>query len=188
MTGARCLVLAKAPVAGRSKTRLGQTIGMDAAASVAAAALLDTLAACAQAFGTQHCVLALDGDLAEAVDGTDIARRVRGWTVVAQHGDGFAERIAHAHLEAGPGPVVQIGMDTPQVEPAHLLEVAAALDAHDAVLGPAEDGGWWVLGLRDPSDAAMLVGVPMSTPAHVRAHQVGVRRGRAGRRNHPHAA
>ena len=172
MTGARCLVLAKAPVAGRSKTRLGQAIGMDAAASVAAAALLDTLAACARAFGTERCVLALDGDLAEAVDGTDIARRVRGWTVFAQHGDGFAERIAHAHLEAGPGPVVQIGMDTPQVEPAHLLEAAAALDAHDAVLGPAEDGGWWVLGLRDPSDAAMLVGVPMSTPdtfAHTRS-------------------
>ena len=169
MTGARCLVLAKAPVAGRSKTRLGQTIGMGAAASVAAAALLDTLAACAQAFGTQHCVLALDGDLAEAVDGTDIARWIRSWTVIAQRGDGFAERIAHAHLEAGPGPVVQIGMDTPQVEPAHLLEVADALDAHDAVLGPAEDGGWWVLGLRDPSDAAMLVGVPMSTP-HTFAH------------------
>ena len=188
MTDACCLVLAKAPVAGRSKTRLGQTIGMDAAASVAAAALLDTLAVCARAFGTERCVLALDGDLAEAVDGTDIARRIRGWTVFAQHGVGLAERIAHAHLEAGPGPVVQIGMDTPQVEPAHLLEAAAALDAHDVVLGPAEDGGWWLLGLRDPSDAAMLVGVPMSTPdtfAHTRS---ALRRGRARRRNHPHAA
>src|SRR2546427_100221 len=40
---------------------------------------------------------------------------------------------------------------------------AAALQAFDAVLGPAADGGWWALGLREPSHAGALVGVPMST-------------------------
>jgi glycosyltransferase A (GT-A) superfamily protein (DUF2064 family) len=54
-------------------------------------------------------------------------------------------------------------MDTPQLTPALLLEVAAGLDGRHAVLGPAPDGGWWVLGLRDPAAAATLRGVRMST-------------------------
>ena len=41
---------------------------------------------------------------------------------------------------------------------------AAALDDHDAALGPADDGGWWVLALRDPEAAQALADVPMSTP------------------------
>src|SRR4029453_11110138 len=57
----RALVVAKAPVAGRVETRLGAVIGMEAAARVAAAALLDTLAVCRAAF--DECHLALDGDL-----------------------------------------------------------------------------------------------------------------------------
>ncbi len=89
---------------------------------------------------------------------------VQGWNVYPQHAGDFGNRLANAHFGAGPGPVVQIGMDTPQVRASMLREVAAALEEHDAVLGPAEDGGWWVLGLRDPQDAAVLVGVPMSTP------------------------
>lgn len=85
------------------------------------------------------------------------------WEVYHQRGDGFAERLAHAHADLGPGPVVQIGMDTPQVTADLLLEVTAGLRDHDAVLGLAEDGGWWVLALRDPADAEVLRGVPPST-------------------------
>ncbi|MGD9960088.1 TIGR04282 family arsenosugar biosynthesis glycosyltransferase [Nocardioides sp.] len=168
MTAPRGLVVAKAPVAGVSKTRLGSDIGMAAAADVAAAALLDTLAACTQAFGATNCHLALEGRLAEAVAGDTIARHVQHWTVFAQHQGDFGSRLAHAHLDAGPGPIVQIGMDTPQVDAGLLLEVSDTLAHHDAVLGPAEDGGWWVLALRNPSDAALLVGVPMSTPQTLR--------------------
>jgi glycosyltransferase A (GT-A) superfamily protein (DUF2064 family) len=54
-------------------------------------------------------------------------------------------------------------MDTPQLAAEHLHEAAAALDEADALLGPAEDGGWWLLGLRDPAAAAALRQVPMST-------------------------
>jgi uncharacterized protein len=162
---ARALVVAKAPVAGRVKTRLGVDVGSAAAADLAAAALLDTLAACRAAFGTGGCLLALDGDLADAVRGAEIARALSGWAVSCQRGSTFAERLANAHLDVPPGgPVVQVGMDTPQLTPRLLLDVAGALADHDAVLGPAEDGGWWVLGLRAPGGAAALHGVPMSTP------------------------
>ncbi len=67
-----------------------------------------------------------------------------------QRGDGFAQRLAHAHADVAAlpaRPVVQIGMDTPHAGPDDLAAVADAVGrGNDAVLGPAEDGGWWVLG------------------------------------------
>lgn len=166
MTFARMLVLAKAPVAGRVKTRLGVDVGMDRAADLAAAALLDTLLTCRDAVGAEHCVLALDGDLAGAVRGGELALAAAGWTVVEQRGDGFAARLVRAHLDVppGPGPVVQIGMDTPQVSVDDLRAVASAAGSGRTVLGPADDGGWWVLALHDPEAAGVLAAVEMSTP------------------------
>jgi glycosyltransferase A (GT-A) superfamily protein (DUF2064 family) len=158
----RALVMAKAPVAGRVKTRLGTTIGMEAAARVAAAALLDTLATCRAVFG--ECHLALDGDLTGAHRETELRAALRGWVVHPQRGLTFAERLAHAHAAvAGRGPTVQVGMDTPQVSPRDLHEVAAAAGPGRAVLGPAPDGGWWVLAVEDASAGAGLAHVPMST-------------------------
>jgi len=161
----RALVVAKAPVPGRVKTRLGAHIGMAEAADVAAASLVDTLLACRDAFGPDDCLLALDGDLADAVRGDELRRLLDGWRIGRQRGVALGERLANAHLDVPRGgPVVQIGMDTPQVTPALLLEAAAALDGQDAVLGPADDGGWWVLVLRRPAGARALRVVPMSTP------------------------
>jgi glycosyltransferase A (GT-A) superfamily protein (DUF2064 family) len=161
----RVLVVAKAPVAGRVKTRLGAEIGMAAAAEVAAAALLDTMAACRDAFGPDACLLSLSGDFADAVRGDELIRATDGWSVARQRGSTFAERLANSHLDVPPGgSVVQVGMDTPQLTATLLGEVAAAVEEHDAVLGPAEDGGWWVLALRRPVAARSLHDVPMSTP------------------------
>lgn len=166
MTGPvnRALVIAKAPVVGQVKTRLGVDIGMEAAARLASAALLDTMLACEQAFPDRH--LSLEGDLADAVDGDLLVERLDGWTVHPQVGDGLAERLARAHADAaGDGvTVVQICMDTPQVTADHLRRAADAVEDGTAVLGPCPDGGWWVLATRDPSDGAALVDVPMSTP------------------------
>lgn len=159
----QALVVAKAPVAGRVKTRLGATVGMDRAADLAAAALLDTVEACTEAFGARYCHLALAGQLTGASGEHDLARALTGWNVRPQQGDGLGERLAHAHAAVS-GPVLQIGMDTPQVTPAMLLEVAEALGRHEAVLGPASDGGWWVLALRDPAAARSLTAVAMSMP------------------------
>jgi glycosyltransferase A (GT-A) superfamily protein (DUF2064 family) len=159
-------VVAKAPVPGQVKTRLGRDIGMAVAAELAAAALMDTLDACTVAFGTPRCHLALAGDLDNAVDSDEIRAGLVGWTVHEQYGDGLAERLTRAHRDAAADGevVVQIGMDTPQVTPRQLRVVAARTDAGHAVLGPATDGGWWALALASPTAAAALAGVPMSTP------------------------
>lgn len=162
------LVVAKAPVAGAVKTRLCPPATATQAARIAAAALRDTLDAVAATPGVTP-VLALAGRFTEAVDGAELAAAVAGWPVLAQRGDDLAVRLAHAHADvaaAYPGePVLQIGMDTPQLTAARLAAAVRRLAAADAVLGPAADGGWWALGLRDPRQAAALRGVAMSTPA-----------------------
>ncbi|MEP7092318.1 MAG: DUF2064 domain-containing protein [Nocardioidaceae bacterium] len=162
------LLMAKAPVAGQAKTRLGALVGDDAAAELAAACILDTLDVCEAVF-PERCDrhVALAGDLAAAARGDELAVRLRAWTVHAQRGDGFAARLANAHADvardAG-APVVQIGMDTPHLPAKALADVAARIgQGNDAVLGPADDGGWWVLALTDPAYAASLRTVEMST-------------------------
>ena len=160
----RALVVAKAPVPGRVKTRLGANVGMEAAARLAAAALLDTLATCRAAF--TECHLALEGDFADALEANALRRAaLKGWIVHQQRGHGLGERLARAHVDAaGTGATVQVGMDTPQLTTDDLHAVAEAASTGDAVLGPAADGGWWVLALNDPSAAAVLADVPMSRP------------------------
>lgn len=158
----KVLVMAKAPVPGLAKTRLGAVVGHPAAAELAAAGLLDTVQACAET--GFECVVALTGTMADAARNQEIQAMISRWTVVWQRGEGFAERLAHAHADAGSGPLIQVGMDTPQVTPGDLAAAAEGLAAHDTVLGPADDGGWWVLGRHDPTQAEALKGVPMSTP------------------------
>jgi glycosyltransferase A (GT-A) superfamily protein (DUF2064 family) len=163
------VVVAKAPVAGAVKTRLCPPATPAQAARVAAAALRDTLDAVAATPGVTP-VLALLGRFTDAEDGGELAAAVAGWPVLPQRGDDFAARLAHAHADvaaAYPGrPVLQIGMDTPQLSAARLASAVRRLAATeiDAVLGRAADGGWWALGLRDPRHAAALRAVPMSTP------------------------
>ncbi|CAN5702596.1 DUF2064 domain-containing protein [soil metagenome] len=160
------LVVAKAPVPGLAKTRLAATVGDLAAADIAAAALLDTLDAVA-ATPCAARVVAITGDLDRASHRDEIRGRLSAFTVVDQRGDGFAERLANAHADAaavaGDRPVLQIGMDTPQVTPELLGFCGQALLDAPAVLGMARDGGWWVLGVRSAEMAACLRDVPMST-------------------------
>jgi len=163
----RLLVVAKAPVPGLAKTRLGAQVGRDLAAELAAAALLDTVRTCVATVGRDRCRLALEGDLATAAYADRLAAALAGWVVFAQRGDGLADRLANALLDLAavePGPVVQVGMDTPQLTEADLTGVVYGLADHDAVLADAEDGGWWALALADPGRGEHLVGVPMSTP------------------------
>ncbi|ODQ87754.1 TIGR04282 family arsenosugar biosynthesis glycosyltransferase [Mycolicibacterium flavescens] len=162
MIAVTALVVAKAPVPGLAKTRLAVSVGERAAADIAAAALLDTLDAVAAA-PVQHRVVALTGDLNRACRADELRERLTAFTVVAQRGDDFAARLAHAHADAFTGiPVLQIGMDTPQVGAELLAGCARTLMDADAVLGLAADGGWWILGVARPELADCLRGVPMS--------------------------
>jgi glycosyltransferase A (GT-A) superfamily protein (DUF2064 family) len=165
VTGTCLLVVAKAPVPGLAKTRLAATLGDAVAADIAAAALLDTLDAVA-ATPAEARVVAMTGDLDAAARSPEIRARLADFVVLPQRGDGFADRLANAHHDAaaaaGGAAVVQIGMDTPQVTPDLLADCVHGLAEHDAVLGMALDGGWWVLGLRDAARAECLRDVPMS--------------------------
>jgi glycosyltransferase A (GT-A) superfamily protein (DUF2064 family) len=161
------LVVAKAPVPGLAKTRLAASIGAKAAADVAAAALLDTLDAVAGAPVAAR-VVAMTGDLDAAAFSGEIRSRLADFTVIDQRGEDFADRLANAHADASAAvhglPVLQIGMDTPQVTAGLIAECATALCRVGAVLGMARDGGWWVLGVHDPATAECLRVVPMSQP------------------------
>ncbi len=161
------LVVAKAPEPGRAKTRLAATVGDRVAAEIAAAALLDTLDAVAAAPVAAR-VVALTGSLEAAACADDIGRRLESFTVIGQRGNDFADRLANAHADAhsksGGLPVLQIGMDTPQVTHELLMSCARRLLQGQAVLGPACDGGWWILGFQVPATAECLRSVPMSQP------------------------
>lgn len=165
MTAPALLVLAKAPVPGLVKTRLCPPLTPEQAADLAAAALLDSLAAASTVPGGT-AVAVLTGDPARAARGPAVGAALAAVAVVAQRGEGLGARIAAAHADAAallPGrPTLQIGMDTPQVTAGLLADAAARLADVDAVLGPASDGGWWALGLRDPAGAAFVAEVPTS--------------------------
>jgi uncharacterized protein len=164
---AQVLVLAKEPVPGRVKTRLTPPFTPREAAALAEAALTDTLEAVRRTRVIRR-VLALAGEPGPWLPD--------GFDVIPQRGGGLDERIAAAMWDtytALPVPIVLIGMDTPQVTPG-LLESAAeplARTMADAVFGPAEDGGFWMLGLRRP-DPGLTLGVPMSEPFTGRAQLV----------------
>jgi rSAM/selenodomain-associated transferase 1 len=153
------IVIAKAPVPGRVKTRLTPPFSPGQAARLAAAALADTLATVTATPVTRR-VLALDGPSGPWVPNDS--------DIIPQRGHGLDERLAAAFADsygAARQPMVLIGMDTPQVTPDLLADAAMQLvsgDA-DAVLGPAADGGFWLLGLQQPN-WSLLQGVPMSRP------------------------
>ncbi|WP_327304054.1 DUF2064 domain-containing protein [Streptomyces sp. NBC_01298] len=146
------LVIAKAPVAGRVKTRLTTAFSPQQAADLARASLRDTLDAVLTT-PVERRVLVLDGQPGPWVP--------EGIEVVPQGAGGLDARLAAAFALAE-GPALLIGMDTPQVTPG-LLALGLDFTEADAWYGPADDGGFWALGLADP-DPALLLGVPMSVP------------------------
>jgi uncharacterized protein len=149
----RLLVLAKEPVPGSVKTRLSPPCTLDEAAAIARAALLDTL----------DTVLALDLPTVLVLDGDPGPWVPPGIEVLPQRGRGLDERLAAAFEDAG-APAMLVGMDTPQVTPDLLSSAAESLRGlgADSVLGRAEDGGWWCIGLRR-ADPRVFLGVPMGT-------------------------
>lgn len=155
------LVIAKAPVPGKVKTRLCPPFTPEQAARLAEAALIDTL----------ETVLAAPADRRILVlDGTPGKWLPAGFTVVPQVSGTLDVRLAAAFASVEPesGPALLVGMDTPQLTPEHLAvdwSQPSTVRGPDAVLGPADDGGFWCIGFREPTvtlAAHAIVDVPMS--------------------------
>ncbi|MET8324852.1 DUF2064 domain-containing protein [Streptomyces sp. NPDC005181] len=157
--GAPCpttlLVIAKEPLPGLVKTRLTPPFTPVEAAQLAEAALSDTLRTMLS-LPARRRVLVLDGRPGPWLP--------PGIEVVAQSTGRLDERLAAAFGGCA-GPALLIGMDTPQITAAHLTPALSpdAWDGCDAWFGPADDGGFWALGLAAP-DPDLVRGVPMSVP------------------------
>lgn len=164
-------VLAKEPRPGFAKTRLCPPYTHDQAAELAEACLCDTLGAVMDTPDSKALVV-LDGRpggwLPAGLDWVPQVQRPFGERLDAAVTEGFRRRPE--------GPVLVIGMDTPQVTPALLTRARVVLErpgrltgsgagepAH-AVVGPATDGGYWLIGFTRPV-AGAFDEVPMSTPA-----------------------
>jgi rSAM/selenodomain-associated transferase 1 len=155
MPGDVLCILAKAPRAGEAKTRLAPAVGAAGAATLAGAFFEDTVAL-ARSLPWTRVAVAVAGDAASLALTADVE-------VWSQGGGDLGERMERALLRAlaiGER-VLLIGSDSPGLPLAHLESARAALSSHDAVLGPADDGGFYLVGL-DRCEPGLLSGLPWS--------------------------
>ena len=145
----RLLIFAKEPLPGRVKTRLGGGIGV-------------LEAACWYRRQARSLVRCLGRDprwetwIAVSPDAAGMASRfwppdLRRWP---QGGGDLGARMLRAFREFPPGPLVIIGADIPGIEPRHIASAFQALGSAEAVFGPADDGGYWLIGLQRGRRAA----------------------------------
>lgn len=171
------MILAKAPRPGYAKTRLAKALGVTYAAELAEAFLRDTCEA-ARALGSARGLLAYAPRDAEA-ELTDLCA---GLDLVPQVDGDLGARMAAAlrcAFEAGAERAVLVGSDTPQIGASGLRAGLRALDHSDVVFGPAEDGGYYLVGCRGPFPA-LFRDVPWSTNrvlevSRTRARTLGLR-------------
>ncbi|MCW5728387.1 TIGR04282 family arsenosugar biosynthesis glycosyltransferase [Parvibaculum sp.] len=153
------VIMAKTPQIGRVKTRLARDIGAVAAVRffrATAAGLIGRVARDPR----WRTVLALSPDRAVHEPGI----WPDGLPRIAQGPGDLGARMGRLFRDLPPGPVVIIGADIPGIERRHIAQAFAALGRHDAVLGPAEDGGYWLVGLkRRPRIADIFEGVRWSS-------------------------
>ena len=134
--------MAKLPVAGGVKTRLAREIGVARASGFArhaAAALLQRVG-----FDRRwQTILAVAPDY-----GVHSRAWPRGLARLLQGGGDLGARMQRIFDRGPAGPMLIVGTDVPGIRPAHIAEAFRLLGRHDAVFGPATDGGYWLVGLR----------------------------------------
>jgi rSAM/selenodomain-associated transferase 1 len=154
-------ILAKAPLPGLAKTRLAPALGTEGAAALQAR-LIERAVETARAadIGPVTLWAAPDQDhpafqTLAALFGVALARQPEG---------DLGDRMLAA-LEAARGPAIVIGTDCPALEPTHLAAAAEALRADiDVVVVPVEDGGYALIGMREPQPR-LFADMPWSTAA-----------------------
>ena len=143
------LIFTRNPIKGTVKTRLAKTIGEEAALRVYLF-LLEHTAAITQRVKADKFVYYAGGQPTEDVWDPDIFVKKNQW------GDDLGARMYNAFHEAfekGYTKVIVIGSDLYDLQTRQLDEAFVALDTHEAVIGPAEDGGYYLLGLKKPCKA-----------------------------------
>lgn len=154
------IIMAKAPEAGRVKTRLGRTIGMGRAAEIFRRLLRVTLEESVDP--RWNLIVAVEPKGAVRPWGRLWPRDAR---VIAQSGGDLGARLHSAIRSAPNGPVVVIGADAPAMRRRHIASAFAALGRADAAFGPAADGGFWLIGLaRRKRMQGIFQGVRWSSP------------------------
>jgi uncharacterized protein len=136
------VVMVKVPVMGRVKTRLARQVGYGAATAFyrhTAAAVLARLARDPR--WQTSLAVAPDAGVRCSAWPCQIRRQPQGT------GD-LGARMQRIMESCPPGPVIIIGTDIPAIRPAHIARAFRALGRADAVIGPAPDGGYWLVGLK----------------------------------------
>lgn len=136
------IIFLKAPVAGRVKTRLARGIGAARAAALFRVMAANTIAGASR--GDWRTILAVDPPSAMAGFNNIWPRK---FDRLAQSKGDLGDRMRAAFAAAPAGPVVIIGADAPALRARHIRRAFDALAGHDAVFGPSEDGGYWLIGL-----------------------------------------
>ena len=155
MAEPRIIIFVKAPRPGFVKTRLADVIGTRNACD-AYCGLVNTLLG--NLTDLPHAELRFTPDDAEA----EISQWLyEGWTAVPQGGGDLGERMQRAITEAQ-CPAILIGSDCPNIKQTDITAAHIALGKHDVVLGPAVDGGYWLIGLQVPCPA-LFDGIQWST-------------------------
>jgi rSAM/selenodomain-associated transferase 1 len=163
----RVVVFLRAPRLGRVKTRLAREIGAAAALGFYRRTALATVRRLA-ADPTFETVLALVPEPGRLPDPWP-----RGLGRIVQRGHDLGARMAHALAAVGPGPVLVVGSDIPGLEARHVRRAFRLLGEADAVIGPAADGGYWLVGFRRrPLPRGAFRDVRWSGP-HARADTLG---------------
>ena len=165
------IIFVKAPRPGFVKTRLAATIGNEAACDAYCQLTENVLANLAP---LPHLEIRFTPDDAEK----EIPQWLRDdWTAHPQGNGDLGDRMHQAFTEVN-SPAIIIGSDCPQVELSDFRTAAKALQTHDAVIGPATDGGYWLIGLNAPCPA-LFEGVEWGSDSVlqstlVKAHEAGL--------------
>lgn len=164
---AALVIFCKAPIPGQVKTRLCPPLTPDEAATLHGSFVLDTLERTKAAVAKLK--LPLDRYLACAPSSTLIFFKImeerQGVTLIDQVGDDLGARMNQAFetmIARRYKRVLIVGTDVPTLPLDHFKQALALLETNDLVLGPALDGGYYLIGLKRTAPG-LFVGIPWST-------------------------